>query len=368
MAAISLKNVHLGAHALNLEIQDREFVVLTGPVGCGSSTVLRMVAGLEEVPQGDLHFGGRRINEVPPRDRDIALVSSNFAPYPDMSVHENLAFGLKRRGFAEIEIKKRVLAVAEILGLREQLEKKPDLLSAEERQLTALARAMVLQPKVFLFDNPFSTLGQEAQMRGRAEIKKLHQRMPATMIYATHDPVEAMALGERTVVLDQAIAQQDGSAQAVYDAPATLLVAGFFGSPPMNLVRGTLKQDREALLFSEAGDGTIAVRLSASRFAGAEGFTGKPIVLGVRPEDIEIARSSSGAERSSSTFRALVDRLEPRGAETDLHLQTGGHELVCRSRCWIDQGGGGHRFQFEINLEKAHLFDAISGHRIMAEL
>jgi multiple sugar transport system ATP-binding protein len=368
MAAITLKNVQLGANALDLEIGDREFVVLTGPVGCRSSTVLRMIAGLEEASQGDLLLGDRRINDVLPRERDVALVSHNFAPYPDMSVHENLAFGLKRRGFAETEIKKRVLAVAEMLGLHEQLHKKPDLLSSEERQLTALGRAMVRQPKVFLFDNPFSSLGPEAQTRGRAEIKKLHQRMPATMLYATHDPVEAMALGERTVVLDQGIVQQDGRAQAIYEAPATLFVAGFFGSPPMNLVHGTLKQDRDGLLFSEAGDGTIAVRLPASRFSGAEAFTGKPTVLGIRPEDIDIAPSSSGAERFSSTFRALVDRVEPRGAETDLHLQTGGHELICRSRRWNDQGGGGHRFEFEINLEKAHLFDAISGHRIMAEM
>jgi multiple sugar transport system ATP-binding protein len=368
MAAITLKNVQLGAHALNLEIGDREFVVLTGPVGGGSSTVLRMIAGLEEVPQGDLLFGDRRINDVLPKERDVALVSPNFAPYPEMSVHENLAFGLKRRGFAETEIKKRVLAVAEMLGLHEQLQKKPARLSSDERQLAAVARAMVLQPKVFLFDNPFSNLGREAQTRGRAEIKKLHQRMPATMVYATHDPVEAMALGERTVVLEQAIVRQDGPAQGVYDAPATLFVAGFFGSPPMNLVHGTLKQDRDALLFSEAGDGTIAVRLPASRFAGAEGLTGKPTVLGIRPEEIDIAPSSSGAERFSSTFRALVDRVEPRGAETDLHLLTGGHELICRSCRWIDQGGGGHRFEFEIDLEKAHLFDAVSGDRIMAEL
>ncbi|HEX8490581.1 MAG TPA: ABC transporter ATP-binding protein, partial [Chthoniobacterales bacterium] len=219
MAAITLKNVQLGANALNLAIGDREFVVLTGPVGCGNSTILRLIAGLENAPQGDIHLGERHINGVSPEDRDVALVAQAYAPYPDMSVHENLAFALKRRRFAETEIKKRVLAVAEILGLQEQLSQQPHLLSSEERQFMALARAMVLQPKVFLFDNPFSTLGPEARRRARAEIKKLHQRMPATMIYATQDPTEALALGERTVVLDKGIVQQDGEAQSLYDAP-----------------------------------------------------------------------------------------------------------------------------------------------------
>ena len=367
MAAVTLRNVQLGAEALDLEIGNREFVVLTGPVGCGSSTILRMIAGLEEIPRGDIHLGDRRINDVQLKDRDIALVAHGFSPYPNMSVHENLAFGLQRRGFAETEIKKRVLAVVDILGLQAQLERKPQSLSGEERQLVSLARAMVLQPKVFLLDNPFSTLEPDAQRRGWAHVKKLHQRMPATMIYATHDPREALALGERTVVLDNGIVQQDGPAQSLYDSPATVIVAGFFGSPPMNLVPGMLKQEREALLFSESGDGTIAIRLPASRFTGAEAVPGNPVVLGIRPENIEIAPPSSGAERSSSSFRALVDRVEPLGAETVLHLQTGAHELACRSRRWVDQGEGGHRFQFEIDPEKAHLFDPSSGRRIMTE-
>ena len=367
MAAVTLKNVQLGTEPLNLEIGEREFVILTGPVGCGHSTILRMIAGLEEAPRGEIHFGERRINDLPPKDRDLALVTSGFVPYPGMSVYENLAFSLQGRGFAEPETKKRIVAVVEILGLQRQLERKPQSLSDEERQLVALARAMVLQPKVFLFDEPFSTLEPTARTRGRAEIKKLHQRMSATVIYATRDPVEAMALGGRTVVLDQGIVHQDGQAQSVYDLPATLLVAGFIGCPPMNLVHGTLKQEREALLFLERGDGTIAIRLPASRFAPARDFSGKPIVLGIRPEDIEIAPPANAAERRSSNFRALVDRVEPRGAESDLHLQTGAHELTCRSRSWADEGEGGHRLEFEMNLEKAHLFDPASGHRIMTE-
>lgn len=361
MAGITLKNVQVGQGAISLEIKDREFVALTGPLDCGSRAVLRMIAGLDEVSGGDIFLGERRINDMLPKDRDVALVAHDYAPYPGMSVYENLALGLERRKFAQTEIRKRILAVAEILGLQEPLDRKPRA-NGEERRLIALARAMVLQPKVFLFDEPCSGLDSAARRRGRGWIKKLHQRMPATMVYATHDPVEALAIGERTVVLDRGSVQQDGSAQAIYDDPANLFVAGFSGSPPMNFVRGALKQERDSLLFTEMGDGTIAIRLPISKE-----YSGKPVVLGIRPEDIEIAPAAGGAERSANGFRALVDRIEPRGAETDLYLQTGGHELVCRSRRWIDQGEGGHRFQFEMDLEKTHLFDPVSGVRIMAK-
>lgn len=358
MAAVTLKNLQVGQGTLNLEVKDREFVVLTGPRGCGSSAILRMIAGLDEATEGDILLDERRINDLPPNDRDLAFVAHDYSPYPGLSVYENLALALERRKFAGAEIRKRVLAVAQILGLREPLDRKPGV-DSEERQLIAIARAMVLQPKVFLFDEPFSALDSAARSRGRAEVKKLHQRLPATMIYATHDPVEGLAIGERTVVLDQGRVQQDGLAPAIYDTPANLLVAGFAGSPPMNLVHGTLKQERESLLFTEAGDGTIAIRLPIS-----PEYSGKPIVLGIRPEDIEIA--VAGAERSATGFKALVDRIEPRGAETDLYLQTGGHDMVCRSRRWIDPGEGGRRFQFEINLSKPHFFDPVTGHRIMA--
>ena len=370
MAPVVLKNVSPvipGGSPVNLEIKDREFVVLTGPANSGSSTILRMIAGLAEFSQGEILLADRRMNDVPAADRDVALVSRDYAPYPGMSVYENLAFGLERRKFAKVEIKKRVLAAAEILGLQEQLERAPQSLSGEERQLVALARAMVQQPKVFLFDEPFSGPGLDAAMRGRAEIKKLRQRLPATMIYATSDPVEAMAIGERIVVLDRGVVQQDGNAQTVYDAPENLFVAKFAGSPPMNLVAGTLKEERDSILFSEAGDGTIALRLPMPRFAGAKNFIGQPIVLGIRPEDIEIAVSANGPERSATSFRALVDRIEPRGAESDLGLQTGAHELTCRSRRGIDPGESGHRFLFEIALGKTHLFDPASGQRIRQE-
>jgi multiple sugar transport system ATP-binding protein len=373
MAAVTLKNLStLGGGelpaggGLNLEIRDREFVVLAGPAGCGNSTILRMIAGVEQVPHGEILLDNRRLNDVPPNGRDVALVSHDYVPYPLMSVYENLAFGLERRNFAKTEIKKRVLAVAEILGLEEQLPRRPQALSGEERQLTALARAMVQQPKVFLFDHPFSTLPADAQTRGRAQIKKLQQRLAAPMIYATHDATEAMAIGERIVVLEQGVVEQEGNAQTIYAEPANLFVASFTGDLPMNLVHGILKEERDSILFSEAGDGTIAIRWPISRLAAAKDVFGGPIVLGIRPENVDIA-SPSGAGPSPRTFRALVDRVEPRGADTVLYLQTGAHELVSRSRRWVDQGEGGHRFEFEIELEKAHFFDPASGRRITQE-
>jgi multiple sugar transport system ATP-binding protein len=363
MAAIFLKNVSLdrdhfsSERTLNLEIRDREFVVLTGPAGCGLSRILRMIAGLEATT-GEVFLDERLLDAVPPKDRDVALIAKGYEPYPRMSVFDNLAFGLRRRRLSKPEVEKRVRAAAEIAGLKELLEDDGQLLDAETRQRIALARAMVLQPKVFLYDEPFSTLEPKAQMAGRAEIKKLYQRLPATMIYATHDPMEAMAMGGRLVVIAQGIVQQDGNAQSVYDESANLFVAGFIGKPGMNLVHGLLKQDRDALVFVEAGDGTIQLRLPSSRFAKAREFAGKPVVLGLRPEDVEV--SPSPAERSATGFRALVEMVEAKGEGVDLHLQTGAHSLVCRSRRGNDHGPGGYRAQFEVNLEKAHLYDAES--------
>jgi multiple sugar transport system ATP-binding protein len=361
MAGITLRNVQVGPGPLSLEIKDREFVVLTGPVDCGSRAILRMIAGLDATPKGEILLGERRLNEIPPKNRDVALVARDYLPYPGLSIYENLALGLERRKFAQADVQKRVSAVAEILGLQERLDRRPGP-DGEERQLIALGRAMVVQPKVFLFDEPFAGLDYAARGRGRAEITKLHQRLAATMIYSTHDPAEALAMGERTVVLDRGSVQQDANAQVVYDTPANLFVAGFAGAPPMNLIQGTLRQERDSVVFTETGDGTINLRLP-----GSDAYSGKAVVLGVRPEDIEIAAAADRAGRSGTGFRALVDRIEPRGAETDLFLQTGAHELVSRSRRWVEQGEGGHRFQFEIDPGKTHLFDAVSGVRIMAK-
>jgi multiple sugar transport system ATP-binding protein len=225
----------------------------------------------------------------------------------------------------------------------------------------------VRQPKVYLFDEPFADLDPAAVGRGRAAIAALRLRASSTILYVTSDPVEALAFGVRTVIFEDGVAQQDADAQAIFDGPANLFVAKFFGDPPMNLVHGTLKQERDAVVFSEAGDGTIAIRWPASRFADGKAPGGGPVVLGFRPQAIEIAEIGGEGNRSPNAFRALVDRAEPKGTETDLYLRTGTHDLICRSRRWAGSGDAGHRLQFEIELGKAHLFDAVSGGRIMAE-
>lgn len=361
MSAVTLKNIG----GVDLTIRDREFVVLTGPAGCGNSGIIRLIAGLAENAQGDILFDDRRINDLPPKDRDVALLSQDYAAYPGMTVSENLTIALERRKFASAEIKKRVAAVAETLGLQDQLSAKPQSLSPEQQRFVGLARAMVRQPKMYLFDEPFANLDLAAAGRGRAAIAALRLRSSSTILYSTSDPVEALAFGARTIIFKDSVVQQDADAQAIFDEPANLFVAKFFGNPPMNLVRGTLKQERDAVAFSEAGDGTIAIRWPAPRFAGAKELASGPVVLGFRPQDVEIAAAPENANHSSNAFRALVDRAESNGTETDLYLRTGAHELICRSRRWAGQGEAGHRFQFEIEPEKTHLFEAVSGGRIM---
>ena len=372
MAKVSLKGVTkiypgkgrdiTAVNELDLEIQDHEFVVLAGPPNCGISSIVRMIAGLEEISKGDIFIGERRVNDLPPKDRDIALVPQNYTPYPRMPVGDNLAFGLKLRKFPSAEIKKRMVAAAEILGLQELLKRQPESLSGAQRQRLAIARAIALQPRVFLFDEPLANLGATTRGQMRNEIAKLHQRLQATMIYATHDPVEAMALGGRIVVMNDGAIQQDGTAPTLYDEPVNVFVAGFLGSPPMNFVRGALKQDRDWLLFSEADEGTIEARWPISEFPAGQDFVGKPVLLGVRPEEIRIAESAK-AEKYSGIFPAIIDLVETVGAEVDLTLQTGAHTLICRSRRGVDQPAG-HRAQFQLNLKRLRLFDPVSTRRI----
>lgn len=369
MSNVGLKNVCkiypgkkgadiIAVRDFSLDIQERDFVVLTGPDGSGKSSVVRMIAGLEEISKGEIFLGDRRVNDVPPKDRDIALVAGNHMLYPRLSVYDNLALPLTLRKFSQAEIKKRVVAAAGIVELQELLERRPESLSAEERQRVALARALARQPKVFLFDEPFANLDAGGRARMRAQVKKLRHRLPATIIYATSDPVEAMAMAERIVVMNDGGIEQDCGAARVYHEPANLFVAGFLGEPPMNFVRGTIKLDRDSILFSEAGDGTIKLRLAVSDFPSAGEFAGKPVVLGLRPEDIQIAQASS------HTFAAIVELVEPAGGTADLHLQTGAHSVVSRNRGETGGVEAGHRSEFEVNVRKVHLFDPSSGRQI----
>jgi multiple sugar transport system ATP-binding protein len=369
MANVTLKNVIAGPirSALDLAIGDREFVVLSGPADSGVSTIVRLLAGLERVSEGEIFFDDRKVNGVLPKDRGVGLLARDSAPYPRLSVFDNLAIGLRRQKFAETEIQKRIASVAAALGLEEQLPAKGERLSHEQRCFVGLARAMVRQPQIYLFDNPFADLDPQTARRGRAEIVKLQQRSFATIVYATAMPAEAIALGQRTILIIDGVVQQDALAQNVSDAPANLAVAKFFGDPPMNLVNGTLKQERAGAAFSEDRDGTVAAPLAADRFADAKNFVGKSVVLGCRPEDIEIDSSPTDGKQADGSFRALVERAERRGAATDLYLQTGGHSLVASLRGSAKFGEEGQRLRFRIAMEKAHLFDVESGRRITPE-
>ena len=349
---------------VSLEIQDREFVVFVGPSGCGKSTTLRMIAGLEEISRGDVFIGEKRVNDLPPKDRDIAMVFQNYALYPHMNVFDNMAFGLKIRKFPKSEIRKRVMDAASLLGIEDLVERRPKALSGGQRQRVAVGRAIVRQPKVFLFDEPLSNLDAKMRVQMRTEITKLHQRLQATMIYVTHDQIEAMTMGDRIVVMDKGIVQQNDTPLRLYNEPKNLFVAGFLGSPPMNFINGSLKLERESLVFQELDGGTIEARFAVTDRPGAKEHLGKPMVLGIRPEDIEIAQYAKGDEPKAS-FPAIVDIVEPMGAETNLYLQTGTHTLVCRSQRPLDHREAGHRMQFEMKVGKAHLFDPVTADRVV---
>jgi multiple sugar transport system ATP-binding protein len=344
----------------NLEIRDREFVVLVGPSGCGKSTMLRMVAGLEEISSGNIYIDGRRVNDVPPKDRDIAMVFQNYALYPHMTVYKNMAFGLMLRKYPKTEIDQRVREAAQILGITdEQLQRKPKALSGGQRQRVAVGRAIVRKPKAFLFDEPLSNLDAKMRVQMRAEISKLHDRLQSTMIYVTHDQVEAMTMGDRIVVMKDGLIQQVAAPIELYDNPKNLFVAGFIGSPPMNFIRGTLQQRDGAVWFVERATGApadgFAVRVEEATVPKLAGHVGRPVVFGVRPEDIADKRYAAQA-RPDQTAPATVEVVEPMGSEIYLYLSTGQHSFVARvdphEKAEVNQ-----RVEVAFNLCKAHFFD-----------
>jgi len=372
MAKVTLTNVFktysgekgkdvVAVRDFNLEVNDREFVVFVGPSGCGKSTTLRMIAGLEEITGGEIFIDGKRMNDVPPKDRDIAMVFQNYALYPHMTVYENLAFGLKLRKYPKAEIAKRVKEAAAILGIESYLDRRPRALSGGQRQRVAVGRAIVRQPKVFLFDEPLSNLDAKMRVQMRTELTKLHQRLQATMIYVTHDQVEAMTMGDRIVVMKDSLIQQIDSPLTLYREPANLFVAGFLGSPPMNFIRGKLKESAGGVIFKESDGGVIECNLGNR--SGATAYSGREIVLGLRPEDLIVVQNVD--RPTGCRFQAVVDIVEMMGAETNVYLQTGAHTLISRSENHIDHGEVGHRLQFEINIEKAHLFDPETTLRIV---
>src|SRR5574342_576307 len=330
MAQVVLKDLNKKydeVHAVkdvNLTIRDKEFMVLVGPSGCGKTTTLRMVAGLREITAGEISIGDRVVNDLPPKDRDIAMVFQNYALYPHMSVYDNMAFGLKMRKFPKDEIARRVGDAAEILGIHDLLKRKPRQLSGGQRQRVAVGRAIVRHPQVFLFDEPLSNLDAKLRVQMRVELKRLHERLETTAIYVTHDQVEAMTLGSRVVVMKDGWVQQVGEPMEIYAKPQNKFVAGFIGSPSMNFIPVTLT-DGSGALFAEAPG--IKIRVPAGYAQSMMSYKGQSVTLGVRPEDLRVGTSADSADLS---FEATVEVVEPLGAEILLNTSVGGQQIAAR--------------------------------------
>jgi multiple sugar transport system ATP-binding protein len=344
---------------VSLVVEDGEFMVLLGPSGCGKSTTLRMIAGLEAISAGELWIDDRLMNRVPAKDRDIAMVFQSYALYPHMNVRDNLAFGLKRRGVARAEVRARVEAAAAMLGLETLLERKPHALSGGQRQRVALGRAIVRDPKVFLFDEPLSNLDAALRVRTRGELIQQHQRLGATMIYVTHDQVEAMTMGSRICVMNRGRVVQVGRPLEVYRDPADTFVAGFIGSPPTNLI--------EAEIAGGGANGEVVVRVAGrelalprQRVADVAALDARRVLFGVRPEDIAVAPAASDAGDADALWARLV-AIEPLGAETILVLAPDGlrDEILARVGPEVTLRPG-ERVALALNLRAAHLFDPVS--------
>ena len=365
MAEVILENVTkifppkvVAVKQFNLNIADREFLVLVGPSGCGKSTTLRMIAGLEEVTEGTVRIGERVVNDVPPKDRDIAMVFQNYALYPHMSVYKNMAFGLKLRRFPKKDIDERVKDAAQILGITELLARKPKALSGGQRQRVAVGRAIVRQPKAFLFDEPLSNLDAKLRVETRAELNKLHNRLETTMIYVTHDQIEAMTLGDRIVVMNEGEIQQIGAPLVIYDRPANRFVAGFIGTPPMNFMEGMLSGGDGQIAFEE---GSTSIPMSR-RLSGRLGpYVGKNVIFGIRPEDVYERREDMEGEMT--TVKTTVEVVEPLGDEMILYLKTPAHEFLGKVRSHADVKDG-MSLDVMLDLNKVHIFDAETGENL----
>jgi len=363
MAQVLLKNLNKKydeVHAVKdvtLHIRDKEFMVLVGPSGCGKSTTLRMVAGLEEITGGEILIGERVVNDLPPKDRDIAMVFQNYALYPHMSVYDNMAFGLKMRKFPKAEIAQRVREAAEILGIHDLLKRKPRQLSGGQRQRVAVGRAIVRHPQVFLFDEPLSNLDAKLRVQMRVELKRLHDRLETTAIYVTHDQVEAMTLGDRVVVMKDGWVQQVGEPLELYSRPANKFVAGFIGSPAMNFVDVTIA-DSTGSLAAEAPGFRVAV--PPARATALRGYQGQRVTLGVRPEDLHVAGSADPAQY---VFDATVEVVEPLGSEILLDVKSGAGTMVAR----VDPSvrvNPHEKVRLALNADRLHFFDTTTEHAL----
>jgi multiple sugar transport system ATP-binding protein len=345
---------------LTLEVKDKEFLVLVGPSGCGKTTALRLLAGLEEITSGNITIGDRVVNDVAPKDRDIAMVFQSYALYPHMSVYDNMAFGLRLRKTPKQEIDRRVKEAAGILGIGALLNRKPKQLSGGQRQRVALGRAIVREPKVFLMDEPLSNLDAKLRVQTRAEISKLHQRLETTFIYVTHDQTEAMTMGTRIAVMRDGVLQQLDTPQRLYDCPSNMFVAGFIGSPAMNFFDAVLQGTREDMSLDA---GAFRLPIPADRREKLAPLLGKQVVLGIRPEDIH-DRQFVPSAFNGAAVQAQVDVMEPMGAEIYLYLLSGNKSYVAR----VDprsQARPGKTVEVMMNLDHMHVFDKQSEQAII---
>ena len=361
MASLSLKNVtktypngFAAVKDFNLEIEDKEFIIFVGPSGCGKSTTLRMIAGLEDISSGELYIDDKLMNDVEPKDRDIAMVFQNYALYPHMTVYDNMAFGLKLRKVPKDEIDRLVQEAARILDLSHLLDRKPKALSGGQRQRVAMGRAIVRQPKVFLMDEPLSNL--DAKLRGqmRIEISKLHQRLGTTIIYVTHDQTEAMTLGTRIVVMKDGVVQQGDSPQNLYDKPANKFVAGFIGAPQMNLIDAAVAKSGNDITLSFGGN-TITLPKEKGEALEKGGYVGKEVTLGIRPEDLHDDEASLAAAQGS-VITATVRVYEMLGAEVFLYFDVEDTNFTARVNPKTTARTG-DTVKFAMDLSKIHIFD-----------
>jgi multiple sugar transport system ATP-binding protein len=367
MARVLLKNIYKKYGDLevvsnfNLEIHDREFCILVGPSGCGKTTTLRMIAGLEEITSGEIYIGEHLVNDLAPKDRDIAMVFQNYALYPHMSVYDNMGFGLKLRGYSKNEIDVRVREAGEILDISHLLERRPKQLSGGQRQRVAVGRAIVRKPKVFLFDEPLSNLDAKLRVQMRAELKKIHDRLQSTMIYVTHDQTEAMTMGDRICVMKDGLINQVDGPINLYDYPTNKFVAGFIGSPPMNFIEADIISRDENLYLNE---GMFELKLLNEHKDIIKHYVNKRVVLGIRPEDIYDRLFYTMGPKDGNTFSSTVEVVEPMGSEIYLHLSTGKNTFIAKVDSH-NQAKTNQIMELVVNLKKIHLFDLESGKTIL---
>ena len=363
MAEVTLKNISKVFEGgkpvvknVNIDVKNKEFVVLVGPSGCGKSTTLRMIAGLEEITEGDIFIDGKRVNDVSPKDRDIAMVFQNYALYPHMTVYENMAFGLKLRKLPKNEIKTRVTEAAKILGLEEYFQRKPKALSGGQRQRVALGRAIVRKPKVFLFDEPLSNLDAKLRVQMRTEISKLHHSLQATMIYVTHDQTEAMTMGDKIVIMKDGVVYQIDSPLNVYNFPSNKFVAGFIGSPSMNFIEGKISENNG--LYFKSNKNGLTLKLGSNYNKTLNGYLNKGVWLGIRPEDIYDALSTTDRP-SFNQHEVTLEVVEPMGNEIFLYFPVDEIQFTARIPAREKPQPGTKRLLY-FDTDKLHFFDTES--------